>query len=158
MLTRHLSSTVIHELDLDPTAESMACCPKCYSCYSLAECPPCCVLTQKSKQKGTTICNRRLLKTSANKDGMIKKTPVSEIRFENFKVWLGGLLFWPGMEALLDRNCYADHLEPDTPMTDIWHRKAFKEFCGPDALPFVGNYGVECCLIFSLSFNGFNPF
>ncbi|KZS90575.1 hypothetical protein SISNIDRAFT_415228, partial [Sistotremastrum niveocremeum HHB9708] len=88
----------------------------------------------------------------------IYRRPKRRFLYQNLRRWIGRLLCQPGMEDILDRPLVND--DPPVEMKDVWDGKCFREFLGPDGLPFITGPRMpgEGRLMFGLNIDGFNPF
>ncbi|KIJ24110.1 hypothetical protein M422DRAFT_56537 [Sphaerobolus stellatus SS14] len=102
-------------------------------------------------------CGARLRK-SRTVLGRVYTRAIRTFYHQDLSSWLPYLLTRPGMEEVLldmSKNAFAAH-DPSI-LRVIWDSPTIRAFKGPDGEPFFENIGAEIRLLFSLSFDNFNP-
>ncbi|KAJ3710727.1 hypothetical protein C8R42DRAFT_596710, partial [Lentinula raphanica] len=89
--------------------------------------------------------------------------PVQKQTFQNLREWIGKLLAIPGIEDSLEECLNRNHTPTSGPAQDFWDSPVFRDFAGPDGMPFMRQQtdisgSPELRLLMSLGYDSFNPF
>lgn len=145
--------TLIYQFDIDPCLQSYIVCPVCFCLQpDTRPYPERCSF---QSTPNSPRCNSTLLSKSANGDKSMSK-PIRKYLHQDLKQWLARTLARPDIVAALQNST-------PTPWTseqkfDIWHGDEVRKLKGPDGQPFIIPQPGELRLIFSLGFDGFDPF
>lgn len=145
--------TVKRALRLAPALTPFVACPKCFALYPRdGDVPSTCSYEETASSEP---CGEVLV-TFKRVGNQTRPVFIREYLHQNLESWLAALLCRPGMENTLDRDVFAN--SADETLSDIFGGTVFREFPGPDGLPFLPSKGSEGQYVFSLSVDAFNPF
>ena len=143
--------TILTALKLKPDVQAFACCPKCFALYATdGEVPDLCSF--KETTMGET-CHEPLFCVKRVGD-RTHNVFAREYFHQTLNIWLGKLLCRPGIEALVDRDVFA---ESDS-QSDIFSGDVLQHFPASDGSTFLPSRPSEGRYIFGLSVDAFNPF
>jgi hypothetical protein len=163
--------TVLERIGIDPVLKPFVCCTKCSCLYPLDDdpdedtnvndsdsfpYPEYCTSRVAPKED---LCNGRLRKMQIIQGRMIIR-PIRVFYYQDFPSWLAALITRPGIEELLDKGPQRVSRPPPKTLEDIWDGSKIRSFTDKDGkLFFDYDYSSsEIRLLFSLSYDGFNPF
>jgi hypothetical protein len=138
-------NSAIAQLGLEPDLIRSICCPKCFTLYSLTDCPEICPRRETPK---SWPCNASLWATRHRGGHAPRRVPARLYTTQSFESWLTWFLGRPGIEDLLDTSYIARGAGPT--MHDIYDSPAWKslgDFCT-----------TRRNLTFSFYIDWFNPF
>ena len=145
--------TVKKALQLAPVVKPFVSCSRCFALYPRGgDVPATCSYreTTSSDQCGEALAT---FKRVGNRTHTVF---IREYLHQSLKSWLGALVCRPEMENILDRDVLAEG--QDDTISDIFGGTIFRNFFGPDGLPFLPSKGSEGRYAFGLSVDAFNPF
>lgn len=139
------------EIKLVTTA--WVCCPMCYKLHTNEDTVK--QICDYMEFEGGLTCEA-LLYCTWKIQGKNRSHPIRCYIHQPLGHWLAWLLARPGMEKLMD-NILPQTTQMPVELHNIWDASKFRNFIGPDGKPFVLCNDTEGCLMFGLSFDGFNP-
>lgn len=152
--------TVLTQFNVAPVIVSYASCPKCCALYPYSDLsnnasyPEQCNYQESS---GSNPCAARLRKTCFI-NGQGYHLPIRPYLYQDLAQWVARLISRPGLETLLERPLHSVIMPRRDIYDDIWDAQVIHSFVGPDSKPFFQYQESELRLLFSLSYDNFNPY
>jgi hypothetical protein len=152
--------TALSHFNIEPPLTSYVCCPKCCALYSQGPLdeedayPKYC---ENKVTSGSEVCRARL-RTARFVSGKAYSYPIRTYLYQDFPAWLARLVSRPGFEQLLYESLHSVREPLRDVFRDIWDAPVIHEFVGPDGQLFFCYEGPEFRLLFSLSYDSFNPY
>ncbi|KAJ3575942.1 hypothetical protein NP233_g765 [Leucocoprinus birnbaumii] len=141
----------------DPGIVVYAACPKCHNLYApdvkdgIEVYPSRCSYV---RFPGKPPCSTRLCKLGVRK-GLSVRVPIRPYAMQSFTSFLGGFYSRPGIESALRSTNHG--LRADEPISDIGQSPGLRQLLDSDGRVFLESED-EIRTIWSLSYDGFNPF
>ncbi|KAJ3836789.1 hypothetical protein F5878DRAFT_662668 [Lentinula raphanica] len=165
--------TVVGYYDLDPSCSTFVSCSSCHALYPLTEddlignenayaANQCLSSCSSKTHPDSPECGNALWKPRSVGSRMVI-VPVQKQTFQNLREWIGKLLAIPGIEDSLEECLNRNHTPTLGPAQDFWDSPIFRDFAGPDGMPFMRQRtdisgSTELRLLMSLGYDSFNPF
>ncbi|VDB92147.1 unnamed protein product [Peniophora sp. CBMAI 1063] len=145
--------TVLRAIDISPRCRRYAACPRCSELYPTDEGVATPRLCTKQSTPKSPICGEPILH-EGGKHGRLQ--PILPYKHQDILQWLARLLSRPDIEDYLES---AHHSERKTdPMSRDWDGERLYKIKDEDGEPFLPGPPGETHIVFSWSFDSFNPY